>query len=200
MAQRRHPKAKPTFITTLSATCLANLAPSGLNMYVRWTIRPPRHFLRAFARIPSEGISMFSFSLRTSAAFAFILCTVLACLPPATKAQTIRVDMRAENAIAFDPDKAMGTSLDILTTKEFAAVFSEPIVKAGLSAGWGPITYRQNTELTYDAWHWNPNGIWSDEKQRSGYFVGSAEPSGVLRESYGYRLPHRGTTRSDSGQ
>jgi hypothetical protein len=73
-------------------------------------------------------------------------------------------------------------------------------MKAGLSAGWGPITYRQNTELTYDAWHWNPNGAWSDAKHKSGYFVGSAEPTGFLRESYGYRLVHRGTTRSDSGQ
>lgn len=116
-------------------------------------------------------------------------------------AQTIHVDASPDKAIAFDPDKAMGTSLDILSKKEFDAVFSEPVIKAGLSAGWGPITYRQNTELTYDAWHWNPNGTWSDPEHKSGYFTGSAEPTKeVLRESYGYRLAHRGTTRSDSGQ
>jgi hypothetical protein len=115
-------------------------------------------------------------------------------------AQTVHVDVNASKAIAFDPDKVMGTSLDILPEKEFENVFSEPIIKEGLSAGWGPMTYRQNTELTYDAWHWNPNGTWSDEKHKSGYFLGSAEPKDFLRKSYGYRLEHRGTTRSDSGQ
>jgi hypothetical protein len=115
-------------------------------------------------------------------------------------AQTVRVDVTASKAIAFDPDKAMGTSMDILTAKDFEKVYSQSMIKEGLSAGWGPITYRQNTELTYDAWHWNPNGTWSDEKHKSGYFLGSAEPKDFLRESFGYRLTHRGTTRSDSGQ
>src|SRR5471032_2543836 len=72
--------------------------------------------------------------------------------------QTVRVDISAGKAIAFDPDKAIGTSMDILSAKEFNAVYSDSVMKAGLSAGWGPISYRQNTELTYDAWHWNPNG------------------------------------------
>jgi len=115
-------------------------------------------------------------------------------------AQTVHVDVSAGKAIAFDPDKALGTSMDILSAKTFDTVFTEPVVKAGLSAGWGPITYRQNTELTYDAWHWNPNGAWSDAAHKSGYFLGSAEPKDFLRASYGYRLEHRGTTRSDSGQ
>jgi F5/8 type C domain-containing protein/glycosyl hydrolase family 39 (putative alpha-L-iduronidase) len=115
-------------------------------------------------------------------------------------AQTVHVDVTASHALAFDPDRAMGTSMDILPTKDLEKVYSEPIIKAGLSAGWGPITYRQNTELTYSAWHWNPNGKWSDEKHKSGYFVGSAEPTGALRESFGYHIEHRGTTRSDAGQ
>jgi len=119
----------------------------------------------------------------------------------AAKAQTtIRVDVTEGKAIAFEPNKAMGTTMDILPTTDLDKVYSEPIVKAGLSAGWGPISYRQNTELTYDAWHWNPNGKWSDEAHKSGYFTGSAEPTEFLSKSYGYRLPHRGTTRSDSGQ
>jgi hypothetical protein len=115
-------------------------------------------------------------------------------------AQTVTVDVSPAKAIAFDPDKALGTSMDILEAKEFDAVYSAPIIKASLSAGWGPITYRQNTELTYDAWHWNPDGKWSDESHKSGYFVGNSEPTGFLRESYGYRIMHRGTTRTDSGQ
>jgi hypothetical protein len=101
----------------------------------------------------------------------------------ASVAQTVHVDVNPGKAIAFDPDKSMGTAMDILPAKHFDAIFSDPVIKAGLSAGWGPITYRQNTELTYDAWHWNPNGKWSDEQHKSGYFVGSAEPTGFLRES-----------------
>src|SRR5579863_1191778 len=137
--------------------------------------------------------------LEVSATRLFLLVLVLGG-GLAAAAQTVTVDATPAKAIAFDPDKALGTSLDILETKQFDAVFSEPVIKASLSAGWGPITYRQNTELTYDAWHWNPDGNWSDESHKSGYFVGSAEPKEFLRESFGYRLPHRGTTRSDSGQ
>lgn len=118
----------------------------------------------------------------------------------AVSAQTIHIDVSPGKAIPFDPDKALGTSMDILPVSEIDAVYSEPIMKAGLSAGWGPMTYRQNTELTYDAWHWNPNGTWSDEAHKSGYFTGSTELKEPIRMSFGYRLPHRGTTRSDSGQ
>jgi len=131
---------------------------------------------------------------------AAILGSAICAAPLPTVAQTIRVDVTAGKATAFDPDKAMGTTIDILPATELDKVYSEPIVRAGLSAGWGPISYRQNTELTYDAWHWNPNGTWSDPKHKSGYFTGSDEPKEFLSRSYGYRLPHRGTTRSDSGQ
>ena len=59
----------------------------------------------------------------------------------------------------------------------------KPILKESLSAGWGPITYGQNTELTIAAWHWNRT--WSDPSHQSGYFTGSAEPQGFLRFSFG---------------
>jgi F5/8 type C domain len=130
------------------------------------------------------------------AAFGFL---ALAGMLP-VEAQTVHVDVTPTKALAFDPDKAMGTSMDILPSREFDKIYSEPVIKEGLSAGWGPMTYRQNTELTYSAWHWNPNGTWSDEKNKSGYFVGSAVPKDTLRQSFGYHLPHRGTTRSDAGQ
>jgi hypothetical protein len=114
-------------------------------------------------------------------------------------AQTIRVDATPARAIAFDPDKAMGSSMDILSAKEFDTIYTEPVIKESLSAGWGPITYRQNTELTIDAWHWNPDGAWSNGEDKSGYFTGNAEPKDFLRRSFGYALPHRGSTRSDAG-
>jgi hypothetical protein len=129
---------------------------------------------------------------------AFLFLSGLAADPAFS--QTVRVDVSPERAITFDPDKAMGSSMDILSAKEFETIYSDAVIKQSLSAGWGPITYRQNTELTIDAWHWNPVGTWSNEKEKNGYFTGNAEPGETLRKSFGYALPHRGTTRSDAGQ
>ena len=100
-------------------------------------------------------------------------------------AQTIRVNTTPTRAIKFDPDQALGSSMDILQASQVDTVYSEPILRESLSAGWGPISYRQNTELTIAAWHWNPNGTWSDATHRSGYFTGSAEPKEFLRHPFG---------------
>jgi F5/8 type C domain len=111
-------------------------------------------------------------------------------------AQSVTVELSSAKAIPFDPDKALGSSLDILPAKHFEKVFSAETIKQSLSAGWGPITYRQNTELSIGAWHWNPSGSWSDPEHKSGYFTGSADPKDEIRMSYGYPLPHRGNTRN----
>src|SRR5260370_30937355 len=66
-------------------------------------------------------------------------------------AQTVRVDTLPEHVIKFDPDAALGSSMDILPHSVVDIVYSEPVLKESLSAGWGPITYRQNTELTVAA-------------------------------------------------
>jgi hypothetical protein len=50
------------------------------------------------------------------------------------------------------------------------------------------------------AWHWNPEGRWSDPAGR-GYFVGNATPtSAMIRHSYSYQLPHRGVTRNSGSE
>ena len=109
---------------------------------------------------------------------------------------TVRVDA-AHLIKKFDPDFALGTSIDILRPGDVDRVYTEPILRESLSAGWGPITYRQNTELQGTAWHWNPNGTWSDPAHQSGYFTGSTDLGEPIRHSYGYILPHRGNTRGD---
>ncbi|HSS95525.1 MAG TPA: hypothetical protein VLK33_00765, partial [Terriglobales bacterium] len=103
----------------------------------------------------------------------------------------------ADQIKTFDPDIALGTSIDILPQGIVDKVYTPNILKESLSAGWGPITYRQNTELQGTAWHWNPNGTWSDPEHQSGYFVASSEPKDFIRHSYGYALPHRGNTAGD---
>jgi hypothetical protein len=137
-----------------------------------------------------------------AAALALARRPLLAATSPAelvtsesTRTWEIRVDTR-QAVHSFDPDQALGSSMDILPFGIADKVYTEPIIKECLSAGWGPITYRQNTELQIAAWHWNHNGTWSDPAGQSGYFRGSSEPTEFLRHSYGYPLPRRGNTRN----
>ncbi|HTV55661.1 MAG TPA: discoidin domain-containing protein [Terriglobia bacterium] len=110
---------------------------------------------------------------------------------------TVTVDATPSHiANSFSPHRALGTSIDILPYGSVDKLYVEPTIKRCLSAGWGPMTYRQNTELQIAAWHWNHNGTWSDPSPQSGYFTGSSEPTEFLRHSYAYPLPHRGNTRN----
>jgi len=86
-----------------------------------------------------------------------------------------------------------------LTLQPTDKVFTDPVMKQVLSAGWQTVSYRQNTELFIEAWHWNPQGTWSDPAGR-GYFVGNPKPGDFIRHSFGYNLPHRGFTRNDGNR
>ena len=112
-------------------------------------------------------------------------------------AQTVRVDATPSHVInAFDPDSALGSSIDVLSRTDINKVYTPHIIQEALSAGWGPITYRNNTELRMAAWHWTENGTWSDAAHRSGYFTGSTELKEPIRYILAYALPHRGFATS----
>src|SRR6266851_2925901 len=113
---------------------------------------------------------------------------------------TVHVDANPNHvANSFDPDRALGSSLDVLSRADIDKVHSPHIVQESLSAGWGPITYRNNTELRMGAWHWTENGTWSDGAHQSGYFTGSTELKEPTRYILAYALPHRGfSTSGDS--
>ena len=112
-------------------------------------------------------------------------------------AQIVRVDATPGHAIkSFDPDSALGSSIDVLSRTDINRVYTPHIIQEALSAGWGPITYRNNTELRMAAWHWTENGTWSDAAHRSGYFTGSAELKDPIRYILAYALPHRGFATS----
>jgi len=118
-------------------------------------------------------------------------------LATAALAQTVRVDATLGHAInAFDPDSALGSSIDVLSRTDINKVYTPHIVQEALSAGWGPITYRNNTELRMAAWHWTENGTWSDAAHRSGYFTGSTDLKEPIRYILAYALPHRGFATS----
>jgi len=117
-------------------------------------------------------------------------------LLPATKAQTIRVDGTPSHVVnTFQPWYALGTTVDRVPSNSTDAFFSPEALQQILSAGWGAVSYRQNTELFVQAWHWNPKGTWSDPLGK-GYFTGDSTPTEMIRHSYGYDLPHRGFTRN----
>jgi hypothetical protein len=112
-------------------------------------------------------------------------------------AQTIRVDIKPEHATnTFRPTEALGAGVDRIPLAATDKVFAEPVLKQILSAGWQTVTYRQNTELYVEAWHWNPKGKWSEAGEK-GYFVGDATPTEFIRHSFGYPLPHQGFSRPD---
>jgi hypothetical protein len=123
---------------------------------------------------------------------------LLSCLLPSLAAsQTISVDITPGHAVnSFVPTEALGAGIDRISTVSTDKMFIEPVIKQVLSAGWQTVTYRQNTELHIQAWHWNPQGVWSDPAGK-GYFVGNAKPGDFIRHSFGYSLPHRGFTRND---
>jgi hypothetical protein len=123
---------------------------------------------------------------------ALLLCAIRFAL-----AQTIQVDITpAHSTNHFVPNQTLGAGIDRIPVEAIDKGLSSPILEKVLAAGWQPVTYRQNTELTMEAWHWNPQGSWSDPSGR-GYFTGTATPGEPIRYSYGYALPHRGTTRND---
>src|SRR5436309_11521869 len=113
------------------------------------------------------------------------------------QAATVHVDATRGHSInSFDPDSALGSSIDVLSRTSIDKVYTPHVLQESLSAGWGPITYRNNTELRMAAWHWTENGTWSDAAHRSGYFTGSTELKEPLRYILAYALPHRGFSTS----
>jgi len=129
--------------------------------------------------------------------FLFLAC-VCFWLAARSDAQTVTIDATPSHvANKFSPLYALGSTVDRVPSNATDMFFRPDQIKQTLSAGWGIISYRQNTDLFVQAWHWNPKGTWSDPAGM-GYFVGDAMPTEeMIRHSYGYSLPHRGFTRNN---
>lgn len=127
-------------------------------------------------------------------AWILVVACCLSALP--LTAQVVKVDITPAHATNhFVPKQTLGAGIDRIQTVAIDKLMNKTILDRVFTAGWQPVTYRQNTELAIEAWHWNPDGTWSDTKEQQGYFTGSAEPTGFIRHSFGYALPHRGITR-----
>src|ERR1700751_3511051 len=112
-------------------------------------------------------------------------------------AQTVLVDATPSHVVnTFSPLYALGSTVDRIPSNATDVFFRPDQIKQVLSAGWGVASYRQNTDLFVQAWHWNPKGTWSDPGGK-GYFTGQAtHTKEMTRHSYGYSLRHRGFTRN----
>jgi len=127
-----------------------------------------------------------------------LLCAALVLVATRGMADTIHVDATPEHLTnSIRPAEALGAGVDRLPYGAADKLFTRETIDRVLSAGWQTVTYRQNTELHAEAWHWNPHGAWSGPGER-GYFVGDATPTAEpIIHSYGYPLPRRGVTRDD---
>ena len=129
------------------------------------------------------------------------LLTICLVWSSAGAAQTVRVDATPRHVVnTFSPLYALGSTVDRVPSNATDTFFRPDQIKKILSAGWGVISYRQNTDLFVQAWHWNPAGVWSDPAGK-GYFTGDSNPTkDLIRHSYGYSLPHRGFTRNGGSE
>src|SRR3984957_19506542 len=128
---------------------------------------------------------------------ALAVAVLITChaLDAAIFAQTVEVDT-THPTNHFVPKETLGAGVDRIPVEAIDKDLLQPTLGQTLASCWQPVTYRQNTDLAIEAWHWNPQGTWSDASGK-GYFVGSATPAETIRYSYGYNLPRRGFTRND---
>ena len=126
--------------------------------------------------------------------FAVLLTAALG--SPLLPAQTLSVD--ATHAVnRINPFQSVGTTVDRIWSQGEKNEMQQPTLGKILSMGLKPVSYRQNTELQKQAWHWNPSGTWSDAAHQQGYFVGSPTPGVPIESSWGYNLPDQGSSLVD---
>ncbi|MBV8489736.1 MAG: discoidin domain-containing protein, partial [Candidatus Eremiobacteraeota bacterium] len=124
---------------------------------------------------------------------------MIAALLLALATVNVNVDVTPAHALAYvDPMRAIGGGVDAEDVSAIPAIYGRNDVAQMLSAGLGSLTYRSNTELSVQDWHWNPTGTWSDAASGQGYWTGSSVPGSAIAVSYGYDLPERGFT-NDQG-
>jgi hypothetical protein len=135
---------------------------------------------------------------------AFI-CAIVSLQPPAVFSQRPVVNRSPLKQITvlispghpanrFIPAHALGGGIDGHDKGEADRQLRPRNIEAMLSAGLKSLTYRLRTELAIDAWHWNPQGSWSDPTNKRGYWTSDSKSDAPIRASYGYRLPRRGNT------
>ncbi len=128
------------------------------------------------------------------ASIAVLLATVA---PTPAAPTTVLVTVDTTHRIqTFRPLRTIGTSVDADPKAKIPLLYSPSRTRLMLGTGLGTLTYRLYTELSIQDWHWNPNGRYSDAARQQGYWTSSAAiGTAPITYSYGYLLPHRGSSR-----
>ena len=136
----------------------------------------------------------------TVVALTVVGAVALVALPACSHAPvtaTVTVDT-SHPVGSFNPFTALGAGLDGQDKGSVTGMYTPANERAMQAAGYKPLTYRLRTELAVQAWHWNPEGAWSDLAHAQGYWTSSAVPDKPIELSYGYRLPRRGDTHDQA--
>jgi hypothetical protein len=147
----------------------------------RWWRRPGPLLVAAFVAAGAAGI---------------VVVDPLGHRSPAAVPQTDGVvDIAWDRPVnTFGGSPALGAGIDGLEGGEIDKVWTPENLAAMRSVGFGSISYRLRTELGVKAWHWNPDGTWSDPARQQGYWTSSSEVTRDPGVSYGFQLPRRGNT------
>src|SRR5262249_16088269 len=101
-------------------------------------------------------------------------------------------------ANTFSPFRALGAGLDGHEKGVTGRMYKPGNLRAMLSAGFKPLSYRLRTELGAEPCRWNPKGAWSDRAGNQGYWTSAAKAASPISVCYGYRLPRRGSTNDQA--
>ena len=117
---------------------------------------------------------------------------------PLALSQTIHVDATPSHSTnTIKPTEALGAGIDRLGYGAADKLYVADTIQKVLSAGWQTMTYRQNTELHMEAWHWNPEGTWSDPGGKATSPASHSRPRTRFVTPTATPCPHRGVTRDD---
>src|ERR1700732_3115451 len=130
--------------------------------------RAPETFWRRKQLLRPSGGLLVYFAL-----FCQPLGTLAQTAPDGTgRRATITVLVRPGHpANRFIPAHALRAGVDGHEKGEADRQLKPENIKEMLSAGLRSLTYRLRTELANDAWHWNPQGTWSDTNGKRGYWI-----------------------------
>ena len=161
-------------------------------MRIEFGLRRPRRpfgFLEFALRDPKR---------RRAAALQICLIATFTFLPNPAFAQrrpTVTITVDTSRPVKhFSPAHALGAAIDGHEKGINDLQLKPDNIRAMLSAGMQPLTYRLRTELGMDVWHWNPQGSWSNPTRHEGYWISDDSLSAPISLSYGYSLPRRGNT------